>query len=44
LLKIRKDCGVTHFHDEAIRETLMGIAPGEEEKLAKMEFGQIIGS
>ena len=40
----RKDCGVTHFHDKAIREALTKIAPGEKERLAKMDFGEITGS
>jgi len=35
---------MTHFYDKAIRETLTGIAPSEEGKLAKMDFGEITGS
>jgi hypothetical protein len=35
---------VTHFHDKAIREALMEIAPAEKERLAKMKFGEITGS
>lgn len=35
---------MTHFHDEAIRQALMEIAPEEKERLAKMEFGEITGS
>ncbi|KAM0697710.1 hypothetical protein Q7P36_002564 [Cladosporium allicinum] len=38
------DCGVTHFHDKAIREALTKIAPAEKERLAKMDFGEITGS
>jgi hypothetical protein len=41
--KNAKDCGVTRFHDEAIREALMEIAPEEKERLAEMEFGEITG-
>ncbi|KAH8789143.1 carbonic anhydrase [Hyaloscypha finlandica] len=38
------DCGMTHFHDDAIKETLLQIAPGEKVSIEASKFGEIKGS
>jgi len=38
------DCGMTHFHDDAIKEALLEIAPQEKASLEASKFGEIKGS
>jgi carbonic anhydrase len=38
------DCGMTHFHDDAIKEALLQIAPGEKVSIEASKFGEIKGS
>ncbi|PVH78708.1 carbonic anhydrase [Cadophora sp. DSE1049] len=38
------DCGMTHFHDAAIKKALIEIAPGEKEGIEGSKFGEITGS
>ncbi|KAL2066923.1 hypothetical protein VTL71DRAFT_1347 [Oculimacula yallundae] len=38
------DCGMTHFHDDAIKKALFEIAPGEKELIDRTKFGEITGS
>ena len=33
---------MSHFHDAKIRETLLKAAPSEKDRLAEMEFGEIL--
>ena len=35
------DCGMTHFHDDAIKKALIEISPGEKLNIEKMKFGEI---
>lgn len=37
------DCGMSHFHDAAIKDALRELAPGEEAAIEKMQFGEIVG-
>ncbi|KAN0117013.1 carbonic anhydrase [Hyaloscypha variabilis] len=38
------DCGMTHFHDDAIKDALLQIAPEEKVKIETLKFGEIKGS
>ncbi|KAK0104933.1 hypothetical protein ONS95_005195 [Cadophora gregata] len=38
------DCGMTHFHDSAIKQALTEIAPGEKQSIESSKFGEITGS
>ena len=38
------DCGMTHYYDSMIRETLLKISPSEKEQIDSMSFGEITGS
>ena len=38
------DCGMTHFHDAAIEEALLQIAPQEKASIEASKFGEIKGS
>ncbi|PMD63488.1 carbonic anhydrase [Hyaloscypha bicolor E] len=38
------DCGMTHFHDDAIKEALLQIAPEEKASIEASKFGEIKGS
>ncbi|KAH9206827.1 carbonic anhydrase [Leptodontidium sp. 2 PMI_412] len=38
------DCGMTHFHDDAIKKALIEVAPGEKESIEGSKFGEIAGS
>lgn len=38
------DCGMTHFHDDAIKKALIEIAPEEASSIEAMKFGEITGS
>jgi carbonic anhydrase len=35
------DCGMTHFHDDAIKDALLQIAPEEKVKIETLKFGEI---
>jgi carbonic anhydrase len=35
------DCGMTHFHDDAIKKALIEIAPEEKTNIESMKFGEI---
>jgi carbonic anhydrase len=37
------DCGMTHFHDNTIKEALLQIAPEEKESIEDPRFGEITG-
>ncbi|KAH7403751.1 carbonic anhydrase [Cadophora sp. MPI-SDFR-AT-0126] len=38
------DCGMTHFHDSAIKKALIDLAPEEEKAIQGSKFGEITGS
>jgi carbonic anhydrase len=38
------DCGMTHFHDSAIKKALIEIAPEEKDSIEASKFGEITGS
>jgi len=38
------DCGMTHFHDDAVKEALIEIAPHEKDRIQASKFGEINGS
>ena len=38
------DCGMAHFHDDAIRTALLEIAPEEKSLIEASKFGEIKGS
>ena len=38
------DCGMTHFHDDAIKEALTELAPEEKSSIEASKFGEITGS
>ncbi|KAF2466482.1 carbonic anhydrase [Lindgomyces ingoldianus] len=38
------DCGMTHYHDPAIKKALIEIAPEEHESIEASQFGEIITS
>lgn len=38
------DCGMTHFHDDAIKAALTEIAPEEKNSIESSKFGEITGS
>ncbi|KAM0709049.1 hypothetical protein Q7P35_003085 [Cladosporium inversicolor] len=38
------DCGMTHYFDPMVRETLLKISPSEKEQIKSMSFGEITGS
>jgi len=38
------DCGMTHFHDDQIKNALGEIAPQEKERIETMTFGEIKNS
>jgi carbonic anhydrase len=38
------DCGMTHFHDDAIKEALLQIAPEGKASIEASKFGEIKGS
>jgi hypothetical protein len=40
----KTDCGMTHFPDQVIRESLLKIAPSEKNQIEAMSFGEINGS
>jgi len=35
------DCGMSHFHDDAIKKALYEVAPEEKEVIDGMKFGEI---
>ncbi|EPE31225.1 beta-carbonic anhydrase, cab [Glarea lozoyensis ATCC 20868] len=35
------DCGMTHFHDDAIKKALIELSPGGKTNIEKMQFGEI---
>jgi carbonic anhydrase len=35
------DCGMTHFHDDAIKKALIEVAPEEKARIEEMKFGEI---
>jgi carbonic anhydrase len=38
------DCGMTHFHDDAIKDALLQVAPEEKDTIENLKFGEIKGS
>ena len=38
------DCGMSHFHDDAIKEALIEIAPQEKASIEASKFGEITTS
>ncbi|KAF1998102.1 hypothetical protein P154DRAFT_524405 [Amniculicola lignicola CBS 123094] len=38
------DCGMTHFHDDAIKKALIELAPEVKESIEASKFGEITGS
>lgn len=41
---MRADCGMTHYLDPVVRETLIQISPSKKAEIEAMEFGEIKGS
>lgn len=41
---LHPDCGMTHFLDPTVRETLLKISPLKKDEIEAMEFGEIRGS
>jgi hypothetical protein len=44
VLKQRTDCGMTHYYDPVVRDSLLKIAPSKKEEIEAMSFGEITGS
>jgi hypothetical protein len=42
-LTCSKDCGLSHFHDADIKETLIKIAPQEKDTIDASKYGEIVG-
>ncbi|KAK3067023.1 hypothetical protein LTR53_016338, partial [Teratosphaeriaceae sp. CCFEE 6253] len=38
------DCGMTHYHDSAVKKALLEIAPEAKEDIEGRSFGEIAGS
>lgn len=38
------DCGMSHFHDSAIKKALLEIAPEAKNSIEATKFGEITGS